>query len=80
MLIDNLEQHFESCALNAQNAWKSAGNQIVLIPRKMSLSKFPVVSVFSNMLFSKIRKPGNARSYQKALYIRKHPLLTVTIG
>ena len=28
MLIDNLEQHFESCALNAQNALKSAPNQI----------------------------------------------------
>ena len=27
MLIDNLEQHFESCALNAQNAKKSAGNE-----------------------------------------------------
>ena len=28
MLIDNFEQHFESCALNAENAQKSAGNQI----------------------------------------------------
>ena len=28
MLIDNLEKHFESCALNAQNAYKSAPNQI----------------------------------------------------
>ena len=28
MLIDKLEWHFESSALNAQNAWKSAPNQI----------------------------------------------------
>ena len=55
MLIDNLEQHFESCALNAQNAWKSAGNQInSLNTSKNELIKFSVVSVFSNMLYSKI--------------------------
>ena len=28
MLIDNFEQHFEGCILNAQNAWKGAQNQI----------------------------------------------------
>ena len=28
MLIDNFEQHFGSCALNAQNAQKSAQNRI----------------------------------------------------
>ena len=28
MLIDNFEQHFESCVLNSQNAHKSAQNQI----------------------------------------------------
>ena len=35
-----------------------------------------MVSVFSNMLYSKIRKLGNAGNHQKALQIRKHPLLT----
>ena len=28
MLIVNFEQHLNSCALNAQNAYKSAWNQI----------------------------------------------------
>ena len=28
MLIDNFEQHFESCVLNSQNAHKSAQNHI----------------------------------------------------
>ena len=28
MLIDNFEQHFESCVLNIQNAQKNARNQI----------------------------------------------------
>ena len=38
MLIDNFEQHFKTCVLNAENAQKSAENQIKgLIPRKISL-------------------------------------------
>ena len=61
MLIDNFEQHFKSCTLNAQNAQKNAGNQIYsLNTSKMSLSKFSVLSVFSNMHYGKTRKPGNA--------------------
>ena len=42
MLIDNLEQHFDSCALNAQNAWKSAGNQI----NSLNTSKNELVKIF----------------------------------
>ena len=38
---------------------------------------FRVVSGFSNMLYSKKRKPENAGNQQKAFYIRDHPLLTV---
>ena len=39
---------------------------IVLIPRKMSLSRFSVFSEFSNMLYGKKRKHGNAENKQKA--------------
>ena len=40
MLIDNFEQHFESCVLNAQNAQKSARNKInILNTSKNELSK-----------------------------------------
>ena len=42
MLIDNLEQHFESCALNAQNAKKSAGNQIY----SLNTSKNELIKIF----------------------------------
>ena len=42
MLIDNLEQHFESCALNAQNAKKSAGNQAY----SLSNSKNELIKIF----------------------------------
>ena len=58
MLIENFEQHFVNCILNVQNAQKSAQNQIVFIPRKMSLRQFSVVFGFSNMLYGKKRKPG----------------------
>ena len=46
----------------------------------MSLWKFSVVSVFSNMLYGKKREPGNAGNQQKAFLIKNHPLLTVTIA
>ena len=59
MLIDNFEQHFESYILNAQNASKVLKVR-AFIPLKMSFWKFSVVSVFSNMLYDKKRKPGNA--------------------
>ena len=39
----------------------------------MSLSKFSVLSVFSNMLYSKKRKPGKAGNQQTALQSRKYP-------
>ena len=42
MLIDNLEQHFESCALNAQNAKKSVGNQIY----SLNTSKNELIKIF----------------------------------
>ena len=66
MLIDNFEQQFVNCVLNVQNMQKSAQNQIVLIPQKMSSSKFSVVSLFLNMLYGKKRKPRNNGNRQKA--------------
>ena len=39
----------------------------------MSLQKFSVVSGFSNMLYSKKRKPGNAGNQQKAFEIKRAP-------
>ena len=44
---------------------------IVLIPRNISLSKFSVVSVFSNMHYGKKQKPGNAGNRQKAFKVNK---------
>ena len=52
----------------------------------MSLGKFSVVSGFSNMLYAKKRKLGNAGSQQKcristeSLPNKKYPLVTVTIS
>ena len=39
MVIDNFEQHFESCVLDTQHAYESPRNQInsLLIPQKMRL-------------------------------------------
>ena len=42
MLIDNFEQHFESCALNAQNAQKNAGNQIY----SLNTSKNELIKIY----------------------------------
>ena len=42
MLIDNLEQQFQSCALNAQNSPKSAQNQI----NSLSTSKDNLMKIF----------------------------------
>ena len=50
MLIDNLEQHFESCALNAQNAWKSAGNQI----NSFNTSKNELIKIFRGFRYFRI--------------------------
>ena len=47
--------------------------------RKIKLSKFSMVFVFSNMLYSKKPKAGNAGNQQKAFEIRKNSLLAVTI-
>ena len=76
--VDNFEQHFESCALNTQNIFKRTLNKVNGLIR-IKLSKFSVLSAFSNMLYGKKRKPGNAGNQQKAFYIRKHSLLAVTI-
>ena len=46
---------------------------IVLIPRKMSLSRFSVFSEFSNMLYGKKRKHGNAENKQFWLTNAKKP-------
>ena len=42
MLIGNLEQHFESCGLNTQNAYKRAGNQI----NSLNTSKNELIKIF----------------------------------
>ena len=67
MLIDNFEQHFERCVVNAQNLFKSARNHInSLSSSKNVLMKFFRDSGFSNRLHGKKRKPGNAGISQKA--------------
>ena len=43
----------------------------------MSFWKFSMVSAFSNMLYVKKRKPGNAENQKKAFQIKKHPVLTL---
>ena len=42
MLIDDFEQHFDSCILNAQNAKKSAQNQI----NSLNTSKNVLMKIF----------------------------------
>ena len=42
MLINNFEQHFEISTLNAQNAKKSAGNQI----NNLNTSKNELIKIF----------------------------------
>ena len=65
--VDNFEQYFESYVLNKQNSFKGALNKVNgLITSKIKLSKLSVVSVFSNMLYGKKRKPRNAGNQQKA--------------
>ena len=75
MLIDNFEQHFESCILNAQNSYKSAQNQI----NSLDTSKNEPMKIFCSFwVFEYAIKPGNVRNQQKAFQIKKTPLLTVT--
>ena len=58
--VDNFEQRFESCVLNTQKPFKRALNQVNgLITSKIKLPKFSVVSVFSNKLYGKKRRPEN---------------------
>ena len=42
MLVDNVDQHFESCVLNARNAQKRAPNQI----NSLNTSKNKVMNIF----------------------------------
>ena len=42
MLIDNFEQHFESCVMNAQNAYESVRNQI----NSLNTSKHEPLEIF----------------------------------
>ena len=42
MLIDNLEQHFESCALNTQNSSKRALNKV----NDLNTSKRELIKIF----------------------------------
>ena len=41
--------------------------------QKVVRIKFSVDSAFSNMLYDKKQKPGNAGNQQKAFYIKKSP-------
>ena len=67
VFVDNFEQHFESCFLNTKNPFKRALNKIsCLITPKNEVTKFSVVPGFSNMLYGKKQKPGNAGNQQKA--------------
>ena len=76
--MDKFEQYFDSYVLNRQNFFKGALiRSMILSLQKIKLSKLSMVSVFSNMLYGKKRKPRNAGNHQKAFKIRKHSLLAV---
>ena len=49
------------------------------ISRQVVRTKLSEGSTFSNMLYGKKRRPGNARNRQKVFQMKKHLLLTVTI-
>ena len=57
MLIDNFEQHFESCVLNTENAYKSAQNQInsVSTSRNELMKTFRGFRVFKYALWHKTK-------------------------
>ena len=57
--VDNFEQRFESCVLNTQNPFRALNQVNGLITSKIKLSKFSVVSAFSNKLYGKKRRPEN---------------------
>ena len=82
MLIDNLEQHFEICALNAQSAWKSAPNQINSLNTWKSwlLKIFRIFRVFEYALWQKTRTRKRRKSIesfvnQKLPSVNRLPLL-----
>ena len=71
MLIDNFEQHFESCVLITQDAQMSAQNQInsLSTSRNEPMKIFRGFWIFEYALWQKNPKPGNAGSQQKAFQI-----------
>ena len=81
MLVDSFEQHFESCVLNAQNAKKSARNQISLKTLKNELLKiFRGFRLFEYSLWQKTKtlvapKINRKLSKQKASSANALPLL-----
>ena len=77
MLLKNFEQHFESCVMNTQNAYKSVRNQT----NGFNTSENELLKIFrgfrvSNMLYRKKWEPGKST---ESFPNKKHPLLTVTI-
>ena len=82
MLIDNFEQHFESCLLNAKNAWESGRNQVnSLNTSKNELMKiFRGFRVFEYALWQKTktrkcRKSTESFLNQKTPSVKALPLL-----
>ena len=80
MLIDDLEQHFEGCALNAQNAQKSDGNQI----NNLNTSKNEIIKIFRGFLVFEYALQENTKTRKRRKSL-KSPLnqkknLTVTIS
>ena len=49
-------------------------------PLKINRLKLSVISEFSNMVYEKKQKPGDAGNQRKALQSKDHPLLTFEIA
>ena len=80
MLIDNFEQHFESCVLNTQNALKSARNQI----NSLSTSRNELMKISRGfrvfeyaLCMVKNENPEQPEIDRKLSKSIKHPVLTV---
>ena len=64
MLIDNFEQHFVHCVLNAQNAWKSAQNHT----NSLNTSRYELMNILRDFQVSEyaLWQKTKIRKYQKS--------------
>ena len=72
MLLENFEQHLESFVLNAQNAYKSAQNQITSLntPKNELLKIFRGFRVFDYALWQKTKTRNGRKSTESFLNLK----------